>query len=87
MSGLYIAIVSLSAVIAKLSKRKGRVGEKAVVSMLLSLKSKHYNGAKIDPSCKDAYHLSSWPAGSISSLMAMPLLVRTAQPYWSVRKY
>ena len=34
VSGLYMAIVSLSAIIIKLSKRKGRVGEKALVSIL-----------------------------------------------------
>lgn len=34
VSGLYIAIVSLSTIIVKLSKRKGRVGEKALVSTL-----------------------------------------------------
>lgn len=31
VSGLYMAIVSLSAIIVKLSKRRGRVREKAVV--------------------------------------------------------
>ena len=34
VSGLYMAIVSLSTIIVKLSKRKGRVGEKALVSIL-----------------------------------------------------
>ncbi|KAL9953149.1 hypothetical protein ACROYT_G040517 [Oculina patagonica] len=38
VSGLYVAMVSLSAIIVKLSKRKGRVGEKAlVVTRLLDL--------------------------------------------------
>ncbi|XP_068682190.1 KATNB1-like protein 1 [Montipora foliosa] len=38
VSGLYMAIVSLSAIIVKLSKRRGRVGEKAiVVTRLLDL--------------------------------------------------
>lgn len=36
VSGLYMAIVSLSAIIVKLSKRRGRVGEKAVVSNQIS---------------------------------------------------
>jgi len=34
VSGLYMAIVSLSTIIVKLSKRKGRVSEKALVSNL-----------------------------------------------------
>ncbi|KAM7431086.1 positive regulation of cytoskeleton organization [Porites harrisoni] len=38
VNGLYMAILSLSAIIVKLSKRKGRVGEKAiVVTKLLDL--------------------------------------------------
>lgn len=35
VSGMYMAIVSLSAIIVKVSKRKGPVGEKALVSIVV----------------------------------------------------